>query len=241
MRRGQRRPADVRAPAAVALAAAALTLGTPAFGQWSGSAAAVSDYRYRGISLSDNDPAMQGSVAYDHPNGAYAGLFGSTVRFNYQPTSLQGMAYGGYSHRFANGWSGEAGGDYSTFSQDHNYDYGEVYVGAAIDNVSGRLYYANNYFGQHTAALYAELNATTRVLERIDLFAHAGALRPRDAAYYGAPPARFQYDARLGAGIDVAGLALALAWVGTNTASTVYPSSRNARRNTIVLTVTHPF
>lgn len=41
---------------------------------------AVSDYRFRGISLSDRDPAAQGSIDVSHsPTGLYAGAWGSTI------------------------------------------------------------------------------------------------------------------------------------------------------------------
>jgi uncharacterized protein (TIGR02001 family) len=39
----------------------------------------VSDYRYRGYSLSDGRPAAQGSVTIEHDSGAYASLWASTV------------------------------------------------------------------------------------------------------------------------------------------------------------------
>lgn len=42
--------------------------------------AVVSDYRFRGISLSDRDPAVQGSLEVSHtPTGLYAGAWGSTI------------------------------------------------------------------------------------------------------------------------------------------------------------------
>lgn len=45
----------------------------------SGSATLTSDYRYRGISQTDKDFAVQGSVTVSHASGVYAGLWGSTV------------------------------------------------------------------------------------------------------------------------------------------------------------------
>ena len=40
---------------------------------------AVSDYRYRGLSLSDGKPALQGSLALEHESGAYAELWASSL------------------------------------------------------------------------------------------------------------------------------------------------------------------
>jgi uncharacterized protein (TIGR02001 family) len=39
----------------------------------------VSDYRFRGVSFSDRDPAIQGEVSADHESGAHAGLWASTI------------------------------------------------------------------------------------------------------------------------------------------------------------------
>jgi uncharacterized protein (TIGR02001 family) len=71
-------------------AAAALTaLATPALAQdaadppkavsLSGSVAIVSDYRFRGISLSDKDWALQGSMRLDHRSGFYLATWASSI------------------------------------------------------------------------------------------------------------------------------------------------------------------
>jgi len=45
----------------------------------SGGIAAVSDYRFRGISQSDRRPAVQGSVTVDHVSGVYGRVWTSTI------------------------------------------------------------------------------------------------------------------------------------------------------------------
>ncbi len=45
----------------------------------SGSAALVSDYRFRGVSQSDKDPAIQGGVTVTHKSGFYAGFWASNL------------------------------------------------------------------------------------------------------------------------------------------------------------------
>jgi uncharacterized protein (TIGR02001 family) len=45
----------------------------------SGELGVVSDYRFRGISLSRGNPALQGSVTVEHHSGLYANLWGSTL------------------------------------------------------------------------------------------------------------------------------------------------------------------
>lgn len=45
----------------------------------SGNLALVSDYRFRGVSLSGGDPAVQGGVTATHRSGVYAGAWASTI------------------------------------------------------------------------------------------------------------------------------------------------------------------
>lgn len=42
----------------------------------------VTDYRFRGISLSDRDPAVQPSMEISHPSGLHAGVWGSNIADN---------------------------------------------------------------------------------------------------------------------------------------------------------------
>lgn len=45
----------------------------------SGSVALVSDYRFRGVSQSDEEMALQGGITVTHESGAYAGTWGSNL------------------------------------------------------------------------------------------------------------------------------------------------------------------
>ena len=67
----------------------ALGLGaTPAFADetdppsdftFSGYVQGVSDYRFRGYSLSGGDPALQGTINLNHSSGFYAGAWASSL------------------------------------------------------------------------------------------------------------------------------------------------------------------
>ena len=60
--------------------AAALLWASPAAAvDVSGNAGLVSDYRYRGVSLSRGRAALQGELALEHDSGLYASLWGSTL------------------------------------------------------------------------------------------------------------------------------------------------------------------
>ncbi|WP_010542871.1 TorF family putative porin [Sphingomonas elodea] len=70
------------------VAAALLGLSSPAFAQEteapksitvSGSVALVSDYRFRGVSQSDKEMAVQGGLTATHESGLYASVWGSNL------------------------------------------------------------------------------------------------------------------------------------------------------------------
>ena len=63
--------AQATSDAGASAAAPALTVG--------GSAAIVSDYRFRGVSQSDRDMAVQGGLTVTHASGVYAGVWGSNL------------------------------------------------------------------------------------------------------------------------------------------------------------------
>jgi len=67
----------------------------------SGSAAVVSDYRFRGVSLSGGDPAIQGGITATHDSGFYVGTWGSTIDDG--DTDI----YGDVELDLFGGWSGD--------------------------------------------------------------------------------------------------------------------------------------
>ncbi|MDN5417030.1 MAG: TorF family putative porin [Acinetobacter sp.] len=64
---------------------------------FSGSAALTSDYRFRGVTQAQNDPAVQATFALTHSSGLYAGVFGSNVNFGGPDPHLELDPYIGYS------------------------------------------------------------------------------------------------------------------------------------------------
>jgi uncharacterized protein (TIGR02001 family) len=73
-----------RFPVAVTLGMLAMT-GAAHAGDFSGNAAATSDYVFRGISQSDGDPAVQLGLRVDMESGAYVAVWASNVRFPSAP------------------------------------------------------------------------------------------------------------------------------------------------------------
>lgn len=197
-----------------------------AHAQVSGNVALVSDYRFRGVSLSDRGPAMQASLAYDGADGWYAGAFASSLRFGRaQRTRAQLLAYAGYAWRLRDGLDAEAGISYSVFfGGASGYDYPELYVGLSAARLSGRLYYAPRYFREDTAVVYAELNFAQPLSEHVRLLAHLGRLQRgrSEETDYGLE--RHRLDARLGLGTTLHDFDLQLAWVHSEGERGRYPS-----------------
>jgi uncharacterized protein (TIGR02001 family) len=79
--------------AAMSVAMSAMAISVPAFAQdeeeaaegpitISGSITGVSDYRFRGVSLSDKDFAVQPTITISHESGFYVGAWASTLAEN---------------------------------------------------------------------------------------------------------------------------------------------------------------
>ncbi len=65
----------------LAAAPAAAQIPVPATGfSVGGNAELMSDYRFRGVSRSDEDPALQANLTVSHGGGAYVGVRGTTLR-----------------------------------------------------------------------------------------------------------------------------------------------------------------
>jgi uncharacterized protein (TIGR02001 family) len=209
--------------------------------EFSGTATILSDYRYRGISLSSSNPAAQLGLAYDDPSGAYAGLFASSVQFAISPhRELQAVPYIGYARRFASGVSAEVGAEYAAFTGPGDYNYAELYVGVTSEPFSARLYYAPRYFGREPGSLYAEVNAAHPLSDRIRFLAHVGLLVNRGEYPLYGPSDQRVLDGRLGFAVDIDAFTLQASWVGVNSEYSGYPVHRG-RKNTAVVSLTWTF
>nr|WP_321359497.1 TorF family putative porin [uncultured Hyphomonas sp.] len=120
--------------AGVALAAlAAATGGAYAEGEWSGNVSMTSDYVWRGISQSNEDPAIQGG--FDYSNGMfYAGTWASNVDFSDEPddANLEVDLYGGLAGETESGISWDVGFIYYGYPDAENSDYDFVELQGAL-------------------------------------------------------------------------------------------------------------
>jgi uncharacterized protein (TIGR02001 family) len=206
----------------LSLLAALVSFGAVA--QVSGTVSITSDYRFRGVSLSDNLPAAQVDLGFDHPSGWYAGLFASNVRLDYDNSAQgQALAYTGYAQRLGDGLSLDAGASYTGFSGltgEGEYNYAELHAGFTADSFGGRLSFAPNYFGQSLRTLYAEFNGSLATADRIRFVWHAGLLQIASGPI---SSNRTNLDGRAGFEFALQAVRLQLARVASQGATAAYP------------------
>jgi uncharacterized protein (TIGR02001 family) len=138
-----------------------------------GTAAIVSQYRFRGISQSDNKPAVQASITLSHESGFYVSTWGSSTSgdFTNTPVAPGGTeidVYGGYTKAFGAVKVDVGGYGYIYPSAPIN-NYYEIYGSLAgtvgpvtakggINYAPGQTYF--NTFGvtNHNVYVYGELS-----------------------------------------------------------------------------------
>ncbi|HET7527667.1 MAG TPA: TorF family putative porin, partial [Burkholderiaceae bacterium] len=118
----------------------------------------VSDERFRGVSLSNSNPAVRASLNYDHPSGWYVGGAAADVELDTQRRQFALFSYLGYAQRTASGLGWELGATAANFAVDSRYNYGEAFVGLIAQRWNARVYASPSYFGSGHATVYAEIN-----------------------------------------------------------------------------------
>jgi uncharacterized protein (TIGR02001 family) len=228
------------------LGAAAQAQEQQAEHQLSYNAALVSDYRYRGISQSRLDPALQGGADYTHtPTGLYAGTWLSTIKWT---SDLGGDGhvemdlYGGKRGDLGNGLSYDAGGLYYFYPQNglgpnaNTFElYGQLGYGPAYVKYS---HSTTNLFGtpdsKHSGYLDIGANVDTGWMGTT-LVLHAGRqqVQHNDGLSY--------TDYKIGVTRDFGVAVGALAWIKTTTEAYRAPDGRNLGRSAVQLSISRTF
>ncbi len=210
----------------------------------------TSDYRYRGISQSRLQPALQGGVDYAFPQGFYVGAWASTIKWIKDGDGnapLEIDLYGGYKADIQKGLSYDVG--FLTYQYPrHRLDvspntleaYGALTFGPATVKYSHSL---TNLFGFDDSknSGYLEIAASFEVGGGVSLTPHAGYQRVAhnsDASYS---------DFSLTASKDFSGFLLSAGVVATDTKKPggdyAYstPSGKNTGRTGVVVSVKKTF
>ena len=215
----------------LACAAPGWLLVCAAHAQVSTTVAVDSDYRYRGVSLSNSKPSLRLTLNYDALDRWYAGASATSAALLGRDGYTQLVGYAGWVSGAVDGRSFEIGIDGSHFAGLSSYDFAEAYVGVLARNWSARGYYAPNYYGRRVGVGYLELNAHVPIDQRARLFGHVGALAALGAVAGGGR--RTRNDVSVGAGFVVRGWDLHLAAVAA-TRGGPYPAVFGGRRGAVV-------
>lgn len=150
------------------------------------NAGVVSDYRYRGISQSRLEPAVQGGVDYADKSGFYVGAWGSSIKWIQDSGAAKGNVeldlYGGYK-----GTAGAVGYDVGFLRYEYlNNTYNTVGVNANTNEVYGALTYGvftakyshaiSNIFGNANSknSYYLDLSANIDLGNGFTMTPHVG-------------------------------------------------------------------
>lgn len=159
----------------------ALGWAAPARAQVTGGVSLQSDYRFRGISLSNGRPVGSASLAYDHASGFYAGA--QVIAENQDGPALLGhIEYLGFATPKTAGASFDIGVNNESLSQyagrRYPLNYTEVYAGVIGNHVSAHFHYSPNYFRPGVKSGYADIDGVIRPADNWRLFGHLGTTFP---------------------------------------------------------------
>lgn len=185
---------------------------------FTGNVAFTTDYVFRGISQSNEEPTIQGGMDWkDDATGLYAGVWGSGVDFNDATTEMD--LYGGVSGTIDD-LSWDFGGIFYYYpgaDDSLNYDFWELAAAVGYDfkvlQATVSLNYSPDYFGGSGDAWYPALNVTVPL--PYGLTADAGYAHQwiKDNAAFGTA----DYGTwSLGLGYDLKGFNLGLKYIDTD-------------------------
>lgn len=164
-------------------------------GSFSGNVALTSEYSFRGIAQSDEQPALQGGVDWAHDSGFYLGVWGSSVDFNDgDEASVEVDLYGGLTGNLTENTGWDIGFIYYAYpGADSNLDYDFIEAKAALSHDFGSfaatasINYSPDYFAGSGDAFYYSLNAEAPLPHNFTLNGHAAYQSIDDEGAFGVP------------------------------------------------------
>ena len=137
---------------------------------------AVTDYNFRGISLSANDPALQGSIDWAHDSGFYAGAWASNIDSGDDVDGdIEVDLYVGFAGSINDDLGYDVGLVYYTYPDSDDIDeYPEIYAGLSYKQFDIKQWYTNDSSGYDLDGFYTEVNGTFELPANFGLALHAG-------------------------------------------------------------------
>lgn len=223
----------------------ALAQEQPAEHQVSYNAAITSDYRYRGLSQTRLDPALQGGVDYVHgPTGLYVGTWLSTIKWTKDlggDGNIEWDIYGGKRGQLTADLSYDVGGLYYYYPDNglnpraNTFElYGRLGFGPAYVKYS---HATTNLFGTADSKRsgYLDVGADVDAGKGFIVNLHVGRQRVENNS-------AFSYtDYKLGVTKDFGVATLSLAWIKANTDAYLSPEGKNLGKSAAVLTLSKTF
>lgn len=202
----------------------------------SGSVAFTTDYKFRGISQSNTNAAVQGSMTMAHDSGVYFTAWGSSIanaNAGLELDTLLGYAGSKGDLSYDVGvmrynYPGNDGGQAAAASgskRAQRLSYNEVYASVSMKGAKAGVALSDDYFGDSGRFSYTYLDYATEVVNGFGVVSHVGynkfgsAAGMQNALGLTVPPATGEssyIDYKAGITKSVEGVGLELAYIGTD-------------------------
>ena len=211
----------------------------------SGNVALTSDYRFRGISQSNDDIAVQGGFDVAFDNGIYIGTWGSSVDFDLD--SSQGLN-GSLELDYYVGWASDIGDsglaldvgylyyDYPGDSSVLEGDYQEIYASASFADGTVGIHYSDDYYAESGSFFYYYADYSFGLSDTLSLDLHVG-LNDFDDADVFLSDGDSYIDYSVGLTASYFAVDWSLAWVGTDLDGDEYFGLDDLVDDTIVFSI----
>jgi uncharacterized protein (TIGR02001 family) len=154
-----------------------------AYAEIHGTITGTTNYVWRMYSKSNNNPAIQGNLDYQHSSGFYTGASVSNFNFGKSeqdeelsfPNSAQVeiTPYVGWSYKFADDWRMDLQYShyfYDSLIFDRNSDYNEFYLFLHYKGLlSTQISYIDDYYGLGRGALFPELTGRYPITDYLEI------------------------------------------------------------------------
>ena len=186
-----------------------------AHAELSGTIGLVSDYDFRGISLSAKDPALQGSIDWAGDSGFYVGAWASNIDYGRDVDGdIELDLYAGFAGGDEDGLGWDVGIVWYTYpGADDIDDYPEIYAGRSFGVFEVKQWYTNDYGGTDLDGWYTEGNASFGLPLNFSLNLHLG------YNYGDAFEDTEYFDYSIGVGYSFANFDFELKWVDNDLSS----------------------
>jgi uncharacterized protein (TIGR02001 family) len=159
----------------IALAGGLLAVAGSAYADITVTPTLTSDYDFRGVTQTLEDPGFQLGLNYAHESGFYAGVWGSNVDFGPGKPDVEVDVYTGFSGGDAAESVGyDVGIIYYAYPSAGVLDTIELYAGISHGWFAGKLWYSPNIASSSSSGWYVEGNATVPLPNNFSLLGHIG-------------------------------------------------------------------